>query len=899
MGAKEFIKSFFKKYTEQDVPIELDLWPAIISRFQNSGEEVSNVSSGADHDGSPKSLMARLPEVLRKSNNLISPKHKEFAMEKEKQGGGGPLTRRDFLKVSGATAAAAAVVGGTRRPVLRSLEEISSNAKSAQMEEQIYAGACRGNCASGCFVNIHVRDGKVVQISMRDMPDPQYNRICVKGLTQMQRIYHPDRLKYPMKRVGERGEGKFERITWDEAITTITDKWKSYTKEFGKESFAISWGSGSYGALSGQAFGCPTNRLLNVAGCAYIPMTVDAAHGHVAGYAVGWGLYFTHNEPKDLKNAKTILIWGSNPVISQPHVMHFIMEAREQGTKVIVIDPIQNITASKADDFVPIRPGTDGALALAMMNIVVREGWIDTTFLKKATVAPFLVKETDGKYLRLSDTKTLAQGDTDQFYVSDKDGNIGLVADIADPVIEGSFEYNGVKVNTAYSLLLKHIADYTPKKAADICNIPVEKIEELARIYATNTPSTIYMYFGIDHYINGHYNIFPIYALAMITGNMAKPGAACGMGEVLPFFINFAGTGYPKGATGPAINLPLPEMNTVMDEHKSGTKDITLKGAYFTHINHLSNAAQRQGTIDWMKKLDFVAVADMNMNETARYADILLPVAHWFEVKDLFACFGTHPYMLLQEKAVEPPYECKSDFEITKLIAEKMGWGEQFQFTEEEYMDLWLDTDFARSMNLTRENIEKEKALKCLPGDNFVFAEGGVFGTPTGRAQFYNETPAPGSNYDARFWNKKMDVELERWPTWVKPYEAWHENPLHDKYPYILISEHVKFRTHSQWWDVPTLLELDPEPIVKFNSVDAAKYRIRKGDKVKLFNDRGSVVMTAAIHQGVQPGVLLAPKGWEKQQFIDGHFSDLTNHDMNPVCANSGFFDVLVGVEKL
>lgn len=810
---------------------------------------------------------------------------------------GDVISRRDFLKVSGVASGMVAGMAAvsSKKPVLKALALADKEIAGVSSETQIYSGVCRGNCASGCFLNVHVRDGKVVQTSMRDMPDTQYNRICVKGLTHMQRIYHPQRLKYPMKRVGKRGEGKFEKITWEEAISTIADKYK----EYGKEGFAMSWGSGSYGSLGGQALGCPTNRLLNAAGCAYIPLTVDAAHGYAAGYTVGHGMNFTLNEPKDLHNAKTILIWGANPVISQPHVMHFIMEAKEMGAKIIVIDPIQNITASKADMFVPVRPGTDGALALAMMNIVVREGWIDLEFMKRATVAPLLVKDSDGMYLRLSDTKTLAEDEADGFIVRDAEGNFGLASEIADPVVEGNFTYEDIAVTTTYTLLLGKIAEYPPQKAAEICNISVEQIEELARIYATNGPATIYNYFGIDHYINAHYNIFAMYALAMITGNMTKPGTGCGMGEVIPFYCNIMGTLYPEGATGPSITLPLPEMNKVMDEHMSGSKEIDLKGAFFTHINHLGNGAQRKSTIDWMNKLEFVAVADMNMNETARYADILLPVAHWFEVKDIFSCYGTHPYLLLQEQAVQPLYECKADFEITKLLAEKMGVGAAFQFTEDEYIDLWLDTDFARSMGLTRQELEEKKAIKCLPGENFVFAEGGVFSTPTGRAQFYNETPAPNSNYDARFWNKEVDVELERLPTWIPPYEAWHENSLHDKYPYILISEHVKFRTHSQWWDVPTLLELDPEPIAKFNADDAAKYGIETGDKVKLFNDRGYVVMHAAIHGGVQPGVIVAPKGWEEGQFIDGHFSDLTTHDMNPLCANQGYFDVLVGVEKL
>lgn len=900
MSLTKLFKSRVRKYSEAVAPVETDLWQAIQSRLQGAGNDTSPEITGSERVGRPIMNVARISKVIQKISQAVPNQPKEYPMDKERQKRGGLISRRDFLKVSGATIGAVAgmTMVPSNSPVLKSLTVAGPESIAASKEEKIFSGACRGNCASGCFLNIHVRDGKVVQTSMRDMPDTQYNRICVKGLTHMQRIYHPNRLKYPMKRVGERGEGKFERITWEEAISTIADKWMGYEKEFGKESFAIAWGSGSYGALSGQAIGCPTNRLLNAAGCANIQMTVDAAHGYAAGNAVGWGLNFTLNEPKDLHNAKTIICWGSNPVISQPHLMHFIMEAKENGTKFIVIDPIHNITATKADIFVPVRPGTDGALALTMMNIVVREGWTDQEFLKKSTVAPFLIKESDGMYLRLSDTKTLAEGEKDEILVRDADGNLGLPAEITDPVIEGTFNINGTKVTTAYSRLLERIAEYPPEKAAEICNISIEQIEEISRIYATNGPATIYQYFGIDHYINAHYNIWAMYALAMITGNMAKPGAGCGMGEVLPFFANIVGTLYPEGATGPSITLPMTEMHTVMDEKKWGTKEFALKGAFFTHMNHLGNAAQRQTTIEWMKKLDFIAVADMNMNETARYADILLPVAHWFEVKDIFACYGTHPYMLWQEQAIEPLYECKSDFDITKLLAETIGLGKHFEFSEEEYMDLWLDTDFARSMGLTREALEQAKAIKCLPGENFVFSEGGVFGTATGRAQFYNETPAPNSNYDARFYDKKFDLELERMPTWVPPYEAWHENPLHKKYPFILISEHVKFRTHSQWWDVPTLLELDPEPLLKINSEDAAKYDIRTGDHVRVFNDRGYVVLKAAIDEGIQPGVLTAPKGWEQQQFIDGHFSDLTTNITNVICANSGFFDVLVGIKK-
>ncbi|TWH59990.1 molybdopterin-containing oxidoreductase family molybdopterin binding subunit [Desulfitobacterium sp. LBE] len=806
------------------------------------------------------------------------------------------LSRRTFVKASAATAV---VVGAATTnpwsPAMTALAEVEKSDIIASSDEKVFSGACRGNCAGGCFLNIHVRGGKVVRTSMREMPNPDYNRICVKGLTHMQRIYHKDRLKYPMKRIGERGAGQWERISWDEAVTTIADKWQEYQREYGKEAFAIYWGSGNYGVLSGQGMGCTTNRLLNVTGASNISMTVDAAHGHSAGNALGWGPNFTLNELADLKNAKTILCWGANPVISQQQSTHFLMEAKENGTTFIVIDPIYNITASKADKFVPVRPGTDGALALGMMNIVVRENWIDVPFLKASTVAPFLVKEADGHYLRLSDLGPLAEGQRDDIVVRSAGGKMGLPQEITDPVIEGSFEINGHKVNTAYTLLLQRIGEYPPEKAAEICNISVSQIEEITKIYATNKPSTIYQYFGIDHYVNGHYSIFDIYALAMITGNLGKSGAACGMGETLGInFTNLAGTLFPAGATGPSLTMSATQMDSVMNEHKYGNKDVNVKGIYITNANVVANSAERKYTLDWLNKMEFIAVADMNMNETAQYADILLPVSHWFEQEEAFCNYSTHPYVIFQEKAIDPLYECKADFEINKLIAQKLGYGEQFNLTEMEYLNLWLDNDEARRLGITLEALREKRILKCLPGDLYINGENGVFATPTGRAQFYVENPAPNMNYD-----QQWDIEKERLPYWEPPNEVWHENPLTKKYPFTIISDHVRFRTHTQWWDVPALLELDPEPILKISSEDAAQYGIKTNDLVKIYNDRGHVVMKAAINDGLPQGVLTAPKGWEKHQFREGHFADLSSRVVNKVCANSAFFDVLVAIEKL
>ncbi|WP_019851179.1 molybdopterin-dependent oxidoreductase [Desulfitobacterium sp. PCE1] len=806
------------------------------------------------------------------------------------------LSRRTFLKASAATAATVSVVAANPwSSAMTALAEEENTDRATINDEQIFSGACRGNCAGGCFLNIHVRNGKVVRTSAREMPNPEYNRICVKGLTHVQRIYSKDRLKYPMKRAGERGEGKWEQITWDEAINTITEKWKRYQDQYGKYAFGVMWSSGSYATLSGAGIGSAMNRLQNANGALNITAAVDMARGQGTKPALGQGTFVTANEPADLKNSKTIFCWGANPVGAQQQSTHFFLEAKEKGAKIVVIDPNFNALAAKADIFVPVRPGSDAALALGMMNIVVRENWVDEPFLKKSSGAPFLVKESDGKFLHQSDLGiTLAEGQKDQPIVWDALTNTyGAVNAVEDPALRGTYTINGIKVTTAYELLLTRIAEYPPEKAAEICNISVEQIEEITKLYATNKPSAIYEFFGIDHYVNGHYGYFAMAVLAILTGNLGKSGAFCGMGENLATdWINMAGTMFPNGAK-PSLSVPVNMLTEVLETKMYGETPIDLKGIYFTHVNQVGNGAERKATLEVMKKLEFIVVADMNMNETAQYADILLPVAHWFEVDDVFVNYSTHPYAILQEKAIDPLYECKSDYEIYKLLADKLGCGDAFDMDEEGYMKLWMDTDGARKLGITLENLKKEKVLRALPGDPYIYAEGGVFATPSGRAQIYNESPAPNNNYGQTF-----DVTKEQLPYFEPPYEAWHENPLHEKYPFTMIQDKGRWRTHSQWWDVPILKELSPEPFVRINPSDAAARNIKTGDIVKLYNDRGYVKIKAVVDRGIQPGVLSLPKGREKHEFIEGHYQDLTSRVMNSVCANSAFFDVLVQVEK-
>jgi molybdopterin-containing oxidoreductase family molybdopterin binding subunit len=714
----------------------------------------------------------------------------------------------------------------------------------------------------------------------------------MKGLSHVQRIYDPNRLKYPMKRVGERGSGEWERITWDEAIGTITSKWKDLQKEYGNSSVTFVPGSGSMGFIAKYL----PNRLQNLMGATMVNFCYDNAIFYGTPNALGIGEYYNANEIADLLNAKTIIIWGANPTEAQPQNMHFILEAQRAGATVIVIDPHYTGTASKADIHVPIRPGTDGALAMAMANIIIEENLIDEDFMKRSSVAPFLVKSSDGKYLRQSDlTGNLPEESEDDPLVvwNNQMNTHGLVTEVTDPALHGTYTINGIQVTTAYDLLIERIAPYTLEYVSELCEVSVEMIKEITHVYAKQTPSTIYHGFGPDHYVNGHYSIFAATSLAILTGNLGKPGASAGYPMPLGFYFNKTALQKPEGINpGPTIpDLRIPD---IVESGEYAGNPLFLKSLFIYCANPLGNATERQTLLETYKKMELIVVSDMTMTDTSRFADIVLPVAHWFEVDELHGTISQTPYLNLQEKAIEPLYESKSDWDIICLLAKGMGFGDYFNMSVEDVLKTSLDFDYARELGITYDRIKEEKVLRDVPEKTYIHGEGGVFPTATGRAQFYLENPKPQMDY-----GQQIDFEKERLPYWEPPHEAWSENPLFDKYPLVYGQERPKWRVHTQWGYVPWLKELDPEPTVKLSPDDAKTRNIKTGDMVKVYNDRGHVVLKAVINKGTRPGMIVVPKGWQLDQFVDGHYQDLTSRISHNACINHSFYDALVEVEKV
>lgn len=809
------------------------------------------------------------------------------------------LTRRGFLKTTGAAAGVAAAAGaGGALPQLAPAQA-SASTVTAEGEHTVYT-SCRGNCGSKCPTQVVVREGKVVRVSAAELPgdDAPRRRFCVKGYTQPQRIYDPDRLKYPLRRVegSERGAGEWERVSWDDAIDEIATKIGAAVQEYGGTSVAV-WSSyGSYGVLNGCMAGYMSvgyGRFITALGATVLGAGADYAQIYEQSTLLG----ISGNDQTDIVNAKTIMCWGGNPAEAYIHDWQFVCEAREAGAKLITIDPQYTASAMHSDIYVPIRPGTDGALMLAMANYIIENGLTDEDFMKSRTISPFLVKE-DGTYVRMSDfgveptqgpiSSTTGKPTTiDPNVVWDAQaGEARQASEVENPELLGFFEVNGQQVQTVYQKVKDLITEYTVDKASEICDIPAEQIEELARIYATEGPVAVLTFQGLGHHVNSHHNFKNLAFIAALTGNAGKPGAMMTRGTCGMYPYN--SKAYFMGTPGASLTgMYLPQ---IMETGKWGAQDLNIRVLWCCNGNVLSCESGRAELIEAVKKVDFVVCADVNMTDTAQWADIVLPIPHAYETQDFDPVCAT-PYPTFYRKAVDPLYESKTDIDILRLIADKLGMGQIYDKTDDEFLHLVLDTETNLAYGGGYQAFENNTL-----GRNWSFSDASKIdtfkSTASGRLEYYIEKPAPRNNFGQEV------ADYERYPYYENAHEAYWDNPLREKYPLMGCSQHHKYHVHSQCAYTPWLRELEPEPRIKINAADARERGISQGDVVRVYNDHGYAVLKALVTEGIKPGVVSIPHGFQADQFIEGHTQDLTSVVMNDFCSNSAFYDFLCEVER-
>ncbi|EOW6678016.1 DMSO/selenate family reductase complex A subunit, partial [Cronobacter dublinensis] len=573
--------------------------------------------------------------------------------EKDATGEGG-LSRRDFLLATSALAAAPLfTTAGAARA--------AQTARESAPGETVVPTCSTFDCGGKCDIRAHVQGGVVTRISTcpDDDVDPEMPlmRACVRGRGYRQFVYHPDRLKYPMKRVGKRGEGKFARITWDEATTLIADNLRRITDQYGPASrFMHTDTAVSGGAFSGDKM---ARRLLNLTG-GYLESYHSVSMGNTAAATpYTYGTAASGSSLDTLAETRLVILWGHNPNETIfGHTNHYFQQMKRNGTRFIVVDPRYSDTvASLADQWVPLLPTTDNALMDAMMYVIISENLHDRAFIARHAIG--------------FDESTMPPGV---------------------PAGESL---------TAYLFGEKDNVAKTPEWAERITHVPAQTIRQLARDYATTKPAALIQGWGPQRHICGERTARGSTLLATITGNVGvKGGWAAGYGGI----GNRLFCADPYSVPNP-VTEKISIMNWVQacDDAQKVTRECGLKDAetLSSNIKFIFNLAgnylanqnpdinQTVKVLEDDSKVEFIVVSDLFLTPSARYADVLLPETSFMERWNIGETWGTGNYLLLSQKLVEPAFERRSDYDWLRDVARKLGV--EARFSEGRDEKAWVE----------------------------------------------------------------------------------------------------------------------------------------------------------------------------------------------------------------
>jgi anaerobic selenocysteine-containing dehydrogenase/DNA-binding NarL/FixJ family response regulator len=760
---------------------------------------------------------------------------------------------------------------------IRSLT-LTANAKRESKADAVFRTACNLNCgAHYCGLKVTVREGHIVNISAADFPDARFKRICLKGISNLQIVAHPRRLRFPLKRSGARGSGGWERISWNQALDEISARMLSLQHQYGRRALMFFPYSGQLSYLNGfYGVYLRLASALGASGTHDAQFGIDSAVPSGIEDTLGAGAGYKANDYSDLINSRLVLIWGADPVQTRMNWWPFFQEARQSGTRLVCIDPKFTPTASKSDDWMRIRPGSDLYLGLAMLSIILENGWYDYHFLLAHSVAPFLVSSENGKYLHSGDDPSLQN---DNYWVWDRDKNCPVPSQASrHPALSASFSVGGRQYRTAFDLLREAVAEFTPEKAAENTGIDPARIVKLAQDYATTKPARIYTLYGIDRWHHGAAFGRMIATLAAVTGNIGIAGGGAGvdgMNESFSFSTSFyqpAGTQY-----APVNPLLLPQY--IVRQEPYPIKSVMV--AFSNWLNQFPDRNYMMKTV--LPQLDLLVVADLFLTDTAQWADYVLPTSSFLEREDMVK--GPGPYLQYQPGIVPPPGECRSDFEIASELGKRMGVGAYLSGKPADYLHEAFQSDDPALAGLSFEALKEEGVLqRKLPPKAPIAHHEMNFKTPSGRIEFFVERLLP---------YKKA------WPSYQPPIEAQPNSPYAQKYPLVCIMEHTRYSVHSTFRNAPWLRELDSEPTVILHPADAGSRQILDGDLVRVFNDRGEVTLKACLSRAAHPGSVYFSQGWQSQDFVSGHTQSLTHSESDPsnfLGANASFSDVLVDV---
>ncbi len=818
------------------------------------------------------------------------------------------LTRRQFIKGSAATGVLLGAVGPAG--ILR-----QSTAAAGQPSPDIkyVRTTCSPNCTGACGMKAVVENGQLKAIiQAADYPEPEYNpRGCLKGLSMMNLVYGPDRLKQPLLRTGAPGKGEFKQASWNEALDFTAKRLKEIADKYGPESIGVVFQVGGTGYVQKGA----VSALATQAG-----WTLHHAYDMNGDLPMFWPMTFgvqtEELEPLEWLNSTYIAVFGSNLLATRLPDAHFFVVARNRGAKLAVFDPNYTPTASKADEWVSLKPSSDAALGLGLARVIIEEKLYNGPFVKTYTDLPLLVRTDNGKRLKADDVKGLAKPlDTPAYREAYVAFNGRLLAvhpeklDLPlDVSLEGEVEVElkdgqKIKAKPGFQLLKESLNDYAPGKVEELTGVPQDDVVRLAREMAS--AKALHLIYGASNYqwYHGDLKGRALALIPVLTGNLGKPGS--GMSTYAGQYrirMNLAKWWAPQGKKQNwlpwlyVLHGPTKQMKAKWP--KNGIKALIVGwGNPFEQHNMANKLRQMVEKGD----LEFVANLDFQLTTSGRYSDVVLPAVTWYEKTELVAS-PVHPYLQLQQPAIKPLYEGKPELWIMRELAKRLNPEFEQHFfpgldpdaAAEKVIELLLKTGGPAVEGITLEQLRKGpvRVKSAAPGNRQIpFYE-----------QVQLKQPFPPVSLPAKIeqtaqfvksgrieFYKDEDVMLqlgEALPVHKPPFEEseYALNPAaREKYPFAYVTRNAIYRVHSTHSNNVWMNELqDGKPRVWLNPQDAAAKGIKDGDPVEVFNDRGKLEAYAVLDPGIGRKVLVFEQGWWSRYLGGTSYNSLTYPFIKP-----------------
>lgn len=751
------------------------------------------------------------------------------------------------------------------------------------------------NCTGACGWLATVVDDVIVDLKpAADYPCEDYNpRGCLRGMSMTHLIYGPDRIHTPLIRTGERGEGKWRKATWDEALDYIAGHMIRIRDEFGPESMLL------FNQVVGTGY---VQKGAQVRMAALLGMSFATAYDFNGDISMGFthtvGIDCVECETKSWAHCKTAILWSSNVFQTRiPDAKFLTTYAKQKNNcQIISIDPRCSQTSKGADQWLPINPGTDGALALSMCQVIIQNQHVDWAFLQKFTDMATLIREDDGARLRASD---VGQGTDAEFMVWDeaKDGLYKLPMDSLALPEGAKFAFHGrrqvtladgstVYVRPVYELVEDEVMrpEYAPEAVATICDIPAATIREVAIRYATERPSSVIIGMGINHRLHGDLTIRSVLLLATLVGAHGKPGESVSIYSGQHHFrLDVSPWWFPNGKRPNGVPMhyfvlgqPTETINPKIKFPKHG-----FKALFVSHANPL--VTEFSGPLkEAIDRLDLFVTIDFSMSPTCEYSDVVLPAPTFWEKLDLVGT-SCHPYLQIQQEVVRPQYESRTEMWMAKELLKRVNpeLYKQMDFSEEEAIEMMLAGGGKEVEGITLEMLqagpvrlkvhdpecgldEQLHEDKLFPPRAYPFPEGAQREfLKTGRMEFFKEEPIFA----------KVGEQI---PTYHWAFEHLPEDA--QKLPLAIVTPHSKWRVHSTHSNNPFLLNVNRKPMVEINPRDAAARGIRDGDPVEIFNMNGAYRVWALITETIKPGVVCVDHGWWDRYLGEGKYHSVHTH---------------------